>query len=176
MNNRRSFLKNLGGLLGAVIIAPNILKEPEKINIEKLAFDLPNLTSEDNELTNQFFHYLETHKVYFEWERVHSPWFKVEINDPLERVTRLAPLNKTKTYVAEFVKVPVEYYPNKVHNSQDEIEYRNTIFGQICDEICNGTCCKKEGKKYFHYLVFTPVIYDPFTFEPLRGILIRGVL
>jgi hypothetical protein len=142
---RRKFINRLLGVMGAGIIAPQIIKgaipaEEEDVNFLKANYTTPNnelavtgkwsegaLTNQEY-LTDELFKYLETHVVGFKWERVEQQ-FQTESGHG-------------RTYECVLRKLQTEWTPELaqdltywVQNHEMEEEIKNTVIRNVVKEL-----------------------------------------
>lgn len=193
---RRGFLTKLGLLAGAAVITPKILQgtenasesKPEVIIVNDSAAVVEDKTeplSEDEQLTDGFFKYLEkkTDRVFsdksFQWIRVNESIYQKPngqfIRIPIYRTpANYYPLWKQNS---ELIEKDLAFFNHKLPKTEEEY-WEYFIYPEVC-EMIHKTRIRhiSEGysdPSYLMSLHFSPILYEPRDFVPLRGILLRG--
>jgi len=125
-------------------ILNNMLKEPKKLDFQE----------ENDEFTDKMFEYLEKNKKNrkFEWEKIELP----------------SQLVDGKSYMAKTMKLPTDF----LLDDDRTIEYYDKLIPLVIKDLENLIDPAFE-KLYLYKFMFTPLIYDPTTFTPKKGAMVR---
>ena len=155
---RKDFLKSMVGLplLGGAILA---VEPKESIVNKKVSVDDIKMPDDKQSelLTKHFFEYLNTHPVKFKWARLTKP---TEENEGHPIVARTRRVNALISGAEGYAKLPPSTQRWIVVRIVEELEAEYAVV-------------KTANKFYIYQLILTPVIYDPETFEPRKGVMIR---
>ena len=189
MGNRRDFLRKFGIGFGIFAISPQLLKaldrseglEPtiqinKNTTVESIRGSLDELDELDRELTEKFFNYLKNTNVGFNWERVYTPVFQLNVehdNKPMVVASRKFHTNFNLFWNEGFGETisdspSASTYTYRQYDTLDE--YYDVLFTQFCQELRRNPA---PNRFYIYQLRFTPHIYNPTTFEPFKGVIIR---
>ena len=155
---RRNFLNSLvllpiaakGVLSGET--TTSVIKETPKIDIP-----IENETDlQSKALTEYFFDYIKLNKPKFNWARLTSP---------VGTLNEKSFIAKTRT-IKYLVEIPTAFTQRTEDEKLDIVKY-------IVKELEAEYRIDNIKTFYFYQFIFTPLIYDPETFLPRRGIFMR---
>lgn len=153
---RRNFLGSLITLPFATKALIANVSEEKPQPIKPIFDEATRWESKESELlSKEFFEYIHWNKTKFEWRIMETP-ARLVISNPVIAKTR-----RISSVVHEDIFKP------------SEKEIRNYLIKDIVKELEEEY--KFHNLKYFGFysLIVTPRIYDPDTFKPMKGVLIR---
>lgn len=184
---RRSFLRNLGGLFAVSLFSPSLLKALERSDNTESTLKIKDDATlkglytwrdswdeETKQWTDAFFKYLKNNNVGFKWERVFSPIFETKVGHIYQTTTHKC-ANFSPNWDAKGVyEIKWQSFSGgtgTICHPRTLEEYQEKIFAEICHDILK----RKRERVYFYQVCLTPVMYNPMDFDTIRGVCIRGV-
>jgi hypothetical protein len=184
--DRKGFLRRFGGMFGAALIAPQLLKgidisdnteptlkaAPKTVESNLDGYDL--LSEEDRKMTEMFFKYLKDNNVGFKWERVYTPVFQLKDDRALQVATRRLRTNFNPLWKEGFSEVisPSPSASTLTYHQYNTLdEYYEVLFAEICTELRYNPAPERF---YIYYIMTTPTMYNPEDFTPNKGLMIRS--
>lgn len=185
--DRKGFLQRLIGGVGVAIIAPQALRGLDRADglestlkpspkarekYYKEGFGYPD--EESTYLTEQFFNYLKDNNVGFKWERVFSPVFELKSGRSMQVETRKLRTGFNPLWEEGFTEIESQSISASTmtfHQYNTLDEYYQNIFLNVAREMRNTAV----DRYYVYQLNFTPTMYNPDSFLPHKGLMLRSV-